>query len=143
MNREKYEFMCEEIKFLGHKFSEIKAEINDDTKTAIANFEKPKNKKTLQTFLGLINWDRRFIKNLARMTKPLEELLKKERRFEWAKEHQKAFNEIKRSFQEAPDLFLIRPDHEFGIFVDAAKSGLGARLYQYKRGSEEKYMGVA
>jgi len=82
LNRNKCEFMNEEIKFLGHKFSEIKAEINEDTKTAIANFERPKNKKSVQAFLGLINWDRRFIKNLARMTQPLENLFKKGRKFE-------------------------------------------------------------
>jgi len=133
-------FMSEEIKFLGHKFSEIKAEINKDTKTAIANFEKLKNKKSVQMFLSLINWDRRFIKNLARMTQPVESLLKKGRKFEWTREQQKAFNEIKRSFQEAPDLFLIRPEHEFGIFVDAVKSGLGVRLHQYKKGSKERYI---
>lgn len=64
--------MKEEIKFLGHKFNDVKAEINNETKMAIANFKRPKNKKAIQAFLGFINWDRRFIKNLVRMTQPLE-----------------------------------------------------------------------
>jgi len=46
-------------------------------------------------------------------------------------------------FQEAPDLFLIRPGYQYGIFVDAARSGLGARLYQYREESDEKYIGYA
>lgn len=82
LNHDKCEFLKEEIKFLGHTFNEIKAEINNDTKTAVANFEKPRNKKAIQAFLGLVNWDRRFIKNLARMTQPLEALLKKGQKFE-------------------------------------------------------------
>jgi len=139
LNRDKCEFMKEEIKFLGHSFSEVKAEINNETKMAVINFERPRNKKAVQAFLGLVNWDRRFIKNLARMTQPLEVLLKKGRKFEWAKEQQEAFNEIKRAFQEAPDLCIIRPDYQFGIFVDAARSGLGARLYQYQEGSDERH----
>jgi len=61
-----------EIKFLGHKFDSIQAEMNEDTKRAIRDFEIPRNKKRIQAFLGLVNWDRRFIKNLAAMTKPLE-----------------------------------------------------------------------
>jgi hypothetical protein len=139
LNRDKCEFMKTEITFLGHTFNEIQAEINTDTKMAIANFERPKCKKEIQMFLGLVNWDRRFIQNLARQTKPLEQLLCKGEKYEWTKERQDAFNEIKRAFQEAPNLFLIRPGYRFGIYVDAARNGLGARLYQYAEGDERKY----
>lgn len=95
------------------------------------NFPKPKNKKTLQSFLGLINWERRFIKNLAQLTRPLEELLKKDKKFVWTEEHQQAFVKIKKTFQEAGNLCLIQLGLHFGIFIDASLHGLGARLYQY------------
>lgn len=78
-----------------------------------------------------MNWDRRFIKNLARMTKPMENLLKKDCKFSWGEEQQKAFIQIKTAFEEAPTLYLIKPGLKFGIYVDAARTGLGARLYQY------------
>lgn len=119
LNKEKCEFFQPEIKFLGHTFRELKAEINIETRTAIRNFERSRNKKGVQAFLGLINWDRRFVKNLSRLTQPLEDLLKKRRKFEW-KEDQKAFDEIKREFDEATKLFLIRPEYKFGIATDAA-----------------------
>lgn len=78
LNRAKCEFMKSEISFLGHTFDQIKVEMNNDTKLAIENFAKPRNRKAVQSFLGLVNWDRRFVSNLASMTKPLENLLKKE-----------------------------------------------------------------
>src|SRR5436190_7592656 len=123
--------MKTEIKFLEHTFNQIHAEMNDRTRLAIQNFERPKNKKAIQAFLGLVNWDRRFIKNLAEKTKPLEKLLRKNTKFAWTDETQKAFTEIKKAFSDAPCLFIIRPGLKFGLSVDASKYGLGARLYQY------------
>ncbi|KMQ89852.1 s68306 pol retrotransposon woot [Lasius niger] len=143
LNREKCELLKTEIRFFGHTFNQIKAEMNEDTKMAIQNFEKPRNKKAIQAFLGLINWDRRFIKNLATMAKPLERLLRKGEKFAWTEVEQNAFNELKRAFREAPSLFVIRPTMKFGIFVDASKYGLGARLYQYNDEEEEKRYTVA
>jgi hypothetical protein len=138
LNKNKCEFMREEIKFLGHTFNQVKASINDETREAIADFARPKTKKQVQAFLGLVNWDRRFIKNLSRLTKPIEELLKKGRKFAWDREQQEAFNGIKEAFGEAQDLYLMQPESLLGIYVDAARTGLGARLYQYQEGSEEK-----
>ncbi|KMQ88058.1 gag-pol fusion protein [Lasius niger] len=46
-------------------------------------------------------------------------------------EQQNAFNDIKAAFGEADNLFVIRSDYKFGIYVDASKRGLEARLYQY------------
>ncbi|KMQ90342.1 s68306 pol retrotransposon woot [Lasius niger] len=140
LNRDKCELLRTEIRFLGHTFDEIKVEMNAETKSAIQNFAKPRNKKAIQAFLGLVNWDRRFIRNLSRMTRPLEELLKKNQKFVWREEQQNAFNEIKAAFGEADNLFVIRSDFRFGIYVDASKRGLGARLYQYRESDpDEKF----
>jgi len=139
LNLEKCEFFKPEIKFLGHKFDSIQAEMNDDTKKAIQEFETPRNKKGIQAFLGLVNWDRRFIKNLAALTKPLESMLCKGVKFEWTEEANKAFNRIKRAFERAPKLYIIRPDLKFGLYVDASKFGLGAMLYQYEDNNDVKY----
>jgi len=131
LNKDKCEFVKKEVKFLGHTFDEITASINDETRCAIKSFPRPKNIKALQAFLGLANWDRRFIKNLARLTKPLERLLKKNVKFEWKEEEHEAFNAIKQAFEEAPTLYLIKANMYFGIDVDASKTGIGARLFQY------------
>jgi len=131
LNKDKCEFVRREVKFLGHTFDEITASINDETRCAIKSFPRPKNIKAVQAFLGLANWDRRFIKNLARLTKPLERLLKKDVKFEWSETEQEAFNAIKRAFEDAPTLYLIKANMNFGIDVDASKTGIGARLFQY------------
>ncbi|KMQ90069.1 krab-a domain-containing protein [Lasius niger] len=143
LNKAKCEFLRTEISFLGHTFDQVKVEMNSDTKSAIQNFAKPRNKKAVQSYLGLVNWDRRFIPNLAEMTKPLESLLKQNVKFEWREEHQRAFVKIKEAFRDAKSLFIIRSNCRFGIFVDASKNGLGARLYQYRESNPDEGFTVA
>lgn len=63
------------------------------------------------------------------MAQPLEQLLRKNVPFKWKLEQQQAFDDIKRAFDEAPNLFLMRPDMKFGLYVDASRTGLGAKLY--------------
>lgn len=65
------------------------------------------------------------------MTQPLEKLLKNEMKYKWNKEQDVAFERIKQAFEKAPDLFLIRQEYNFGIYVDAADSGLRSMLFQY------------
>lgn len=138
LNKDKCEFLKKEIKFLGHTFDEVTANINEETRYALECFQKPKNKKGIQSFLGLVNWDRRFVKNLSRLTKPLENLLRKDVKFSWTEQEQKAFNNIKQAFQDAPTLFLTQPKLQFGIDVDASKTGLGARLYQFEQNDKDR-----
>lgn len=115
LNRNKCEFASESVEFLGHDITKEDVQISEETKQAILNFTRPRCKRELQSFLGLINWDRRFVKNLARLTKPLEELLRKNAKFVWDSAKEKAFVDIKREFREAERLFLIDPKLEYGI----------------------------
>lgn len=143
LNESKCEFLKNEISFLGHTFDQVKVDMNTDTRLAIQNFPKPYNRKTIQSFLGLVNWDRRFIHRLAELTKPLEQLLKKNVKFQWREEHQNAFMSIKEAFRDASCLSIIRSDMKFGIYTDASRSGLGARLYQYHESNPEAKYTVA
>ena len=87
-------------------------------------------KKKLQGFIGLANWDRRFIPESASIIKPLNQLLKKDQKFIWSKEQEAAFLEVKKAFQKADKLFTIEEGWKFVVQTDASLSGIGARLYQ-------------
>jgi len=57
--------------------------MDQDKVKSILDWPSPKNLKELQSFLGLCNYYRKFIKNFAGKMEPLRKLLKKNNGFIW------------------------------------------------------------
>ena len=64
--------------------------------------------KQVQAFLGFGNFYYRFIWHFSELAKPLNDLLKKDNKFEWTSDCQKAFDELKKHFTEEPVLLMIQ-----------------------------------
>ena len=79
-------FATNQGKLLGHIVSKDGLAIVPERTKVILSLPLPKHKKGLQSFLGRINFVRRFIPNLATMVKPLTAMLKKSMVFAWTKE---------------------------------------------------------
>jgi hypothetical protein len=62
---------------------------------AIKAIVLPHNKKAMQSFLGKINFVRRFISDFTEIVNPLQEMIKKYFNFKWTKERREAFDNIK------------------------------------------------
>ena len=56
----------------------------------------------MQSFLGKINFMRRFISDFVEIIKPLQEMIKKDSNFKWTKERKEAFDKIKEAIAELP-----------------------------------------
>ena len=130
LNSSKCQFKCDELTYLGHTISEdgIKADANEIR--AITEMPMPEDKKAVQRLLGMINNVRKSIPNLAQITKPLRELLKKEIDWHWNKTHEEAVNKIKELLISRSHLAFFDPSKAIQIQVDASKSGIGAVLIQ-------------
>ena len=68
-----------------------------------------KTVKEIQSFLGFGNFDRQFTKNFSHLAHPLNNLLKKDKKFIWSNECQESFDLLKKRFTEEP--VLMMPDH--------------------------------
>ena len=90
----------------------------------------PEDKKAVHHLLGMINYVGKFIPNLAEITKPLREVLKKEIDWHWNKSHEEAVNKIKELLISRSCLAFFDPSKAIQIQVDASKSGIGAVLMQ-------------
>ena len=110
LNPFKCVFATSQGKLLGHIVSEDGLTIDPERTKAILALPLPKHKKGLQSFLGRINFLRRFIPNLATMVKPLTSILKKDMVFLWTKEGKESFEEIKVAIASAPT--LMNPNFE-------------------------------
>jgi len=106
--------------------------INENKTKAILETKPPSTKKELQSFLGKINFLRRFISNLSGKTQVLSPLLllKKEDNFHWGQQHQQAFDAIK-SYLIKP-LILLPPirNKNMKLYISASASTISSMLAQ-------------
>lgn len=63
--------------------------------TGIKEWPKPMTVKQVRSFLRFGNFYRRFVRNFADITKPLNELTKKDKEFQWTLKCQQAFDTLK------------------------------------------------
>ena len=71
LREDKCEFMVDELEFLGFKLSGKGMSPSESNVTKVRQFPVPKDRKELQRFLGMANFNRRFIKNYSHITAPL------------------------------------------------------------------------
>ena len=84
--------------------------------------------KDIRKFLGLANYYRRFIKDFARVTRPINALTRKDVKWQWGVEQQKAFNKLKRVFTTKPVLAAPDLDKEFRVEADVSNYATGGVL---------------
>lgn len=117
---------------LGHIISEEGMQVDPRKVEVIQNAKSPKNIKELGRFIGQIKWHNKFLRYLSHVCVPLTKLTKKEVKFEWIEEEEKAFTVLKKMLQIAP--IMQPPDWslDFHIFVDASDIAVGGVLMQEK-----------
>ena len=94
---------------MGQIFTSNGMMIDPDRIRAIINLKEPQNKKELQSILGMINYLRKYIPNLAEVSNPLRELLKSNVEFQWLETHTNTFNKIKKMITE---VCKVLPSHD-------------------------------
>lgn len=126
----KCEFAKAKVNFVGHNISARGIEMDADRVGVILNFKRPNNIKSLRAFLGLINYDHRFVNNYASLTTPLYRLLRKATKWQWETEEQDAFERIKMAFSNVVKLSHPHSDWRYYIRIDASHYAVGSCLYQ-------------
>jgi hypothetical protein len=127
----------DEGKLLGHIITKDGVKMDPEMVQVIQQVPLP-TKKALQSFLGQINFVRRFIPNLAKTLKPIERLLKKDVKFEWTEEGRRAFKIIKNAVGKSP--VLISPNYakDFQIFSFAYEDTIARVLLQKNDDCQEQ-----
>jgi len=75
---EKCAWKVKKVNFLGVVMGEGKIEIEEDKVAGMLNWPIPKTVKDIRKFLGLVNYYRRFVKDFAKLVRPLNNLTRKE-----------------------------------------------------------------
>jgi hypothetical protein len=120
-----------QVAFLGHVISTRGISVDPSTVQDVLSWKAPTSVNDIQSFLGLARYYRRFIEGFLKISKPMIELLKKDKQFKWMPACEASFQELKKRLSTAP--VLVMPDMEkpFSIYCDASGQGLGCVLMQY------------
>jgi hypothetical protein len=78
----------------------------------------------------LAGYYRRFTEGFSKISKPMTELLEKNKQFEWTPACESSFQELKRRLTTAPVLVMPDMEKSFSIYCDASGQGLGCVLMQ-------------
>jgi len=84
--------------------------------------------KDMQKFLRLANYYRRFIEGFVMVARPLYDLVKKDKKWDWMERQKKAFKELKEQFTKEPVLAAPDIDKKMRIEVDALDYAMGGVL---------------
>ena len=131
----KCEFFKKEVSFLGHMISTEGIRKCPKFIEKIQNFPKPTNINQLRKFLGLANFQRKFVSNFSVIAKPLSACTggPKKKVLSWTPEMEEAYESIKSRLIE--EVTLSFPDYSadaepLELYVDASGVGAGACLIQ-------------
>jgi hypothetical protein len=130
INLVKTEFARATVTFLGHIVGQGKVRPVDAKVQAIAEFTRPDGKRSLMRFLGTVGYYRKYCKNFADVVSPLTNLLRKNTKYVWSNECERAFKNVKGLLTNSPVLMAPNFEKPFKLAVDASDVGTGAVLLQ-------------
>ena len=134
INREKCQFQKSQVEFLGHLVDKNGIRPLPAKVEAITKYPRPTTCSQLLSFLGMINFYRRFIRGAASILKPLTDATKgggpKHRLLDWRPDMEQAFREAKVALSEAAILAHPQSEPELSLAVDASDHHVGGVLQQ-------------
>ena len=84
----------------------------------------------MQSFLGQINFVKRFVPDFSQIILPLQSMIKKNSVFKWGSVEKEAFDLIKQSIINAPALNTPNFSNHFTLYTIASDSSYAAVLTQ-------------
>ena len=131
VNSDKCVFGVRELEFLGHRVSAQGIRLLPAKVDAVRRFKRPRSVKSLQRFLGLVNFYRRFLPNIAATMRPLTDaLVGAPRQLTWTDAMTSAFEATKLRLATATLLVHPVPKADLQINTDASTKAIAGAIHQ-------------
>ena len=143
LSPDKSEFFKSRISFLGFILDESGVRKSPEYVQRIRDAPKPLTVHELMKFLGLVNFQRRFVPHCSEIIAPLVAAVEhkakniKKKEVKWTSKMEEAFEKIKEELEK--DVALAFPQtgedaKELKLFVDASNISIGSALMQEQQG---------
>ncbi|GKD44102.1 reverse transcriptase domain-containing protein [Tanacetum coccineum] len=129
----KCDFWLDSAQFMGHVIDRNGVHVDPAKIEAIKSWAAPTTPTKVRQFLGLVGYYRRFIEGFSLISKPLTNLTQKNKKYEWGKEEEEAFQTLKQKLCSAPILALPEGTEDFVVYRDTSLKGYGAMLMQREK----------
>ncbi|GJU15541.1 putative reverse transcriptase domain-containing protein [Tanacetum coccineum] len=129
----KCDFWLDSVQFLVHVIDNKGVHVDPAKIEAIQNWAASTTPTEVRQFLGMVGYYRRFIKGFSMISKPLTKLTQKDKKYEWGKEEEEAFQILKQKLCSTPILALPEGTEDFVVYCDASLKGFRAVLMQREK----------
>lgn len=129
INLERSEFFKEKINYCGYIIDKYGIHKEKKKMEAVAEMPRPRNTTEVRAFIGLMNYYGRFMLSLSAILYPLNQLLRKEKVYEWTKMYDEAFQATKEVFQSEQMLVHFNPTLSLGWPPMRAHTASGRRCH--------------
>jgi hypothetical protein len=126
----KCEFWLKQVAFLGHVISKGGISVDPSKVQDVLSWKTPTSLSDIRSFLGLAGYYRRFIEGFSKISKPMTELLEKDKQFHWTAACESSFQELKKRLTTTPVLVMPNMEKTFSLYCDVSGQGLGCVLMQ-------------
>lgn len=136
MNDEKCEYSKSSIDFLGHSIDENGLKASLSKVESIQSFRRPETLSEMKSFLGLLTFLSRFIRDMATKTEPFK-LMLRQNKLDWSEENISLFEKLKTEVSNLPTLGFFDKTCKTVLYTDASPVGLGCVLTQIRPDGKE------
>jgi hypothetical protein len=126
----KCEFWLKQVAFLGRVILKGGISMDPSKIQDVLSWKAPTSVSAIRSFLGLAGYYQRFIEGFSKISKPMTELLEKDKQFEWTPACEASFQELKKQLTTASVLVMPDIEKSFSIYFDVLGQGLGCVLMQ-------------
>ena len=118
------------VEYLSLILSEGRMEMDPVKVAGVRDWPTPRNVTEVQSFIGFVNFYRRFVQDFSHVAKPLHQLTKKGEEWRWANKEQASFEELKCLITSTLILVQLNQNAPFRLETDTSSYATGAVLSQ-------------
>ena len=126
----KYQLLKTSLQYIGNEIfiqnRKVSVQSLRNRLEAIQKLQPPKTAKGCRSFAGVVNFLSMFCQELQKLLKCIYDLTRKGRPFNWGKEQQHSFEDIKRRLIKPPVLHMPNKTGRFHLYSDTSKFATGS-----------------